>query len=199
MHGFFKKCIDIFFPVREDARIVSALSEEDMHNLYTVHTYAQVIVLSTFADTRIRALIHEAKFHENTHAMYMLGILFNRHITESEKLIDCILPIPLSKIRMKKRGHNQVLSVLKHARVSIPIETKALTRVRDTKPQANLNKSERIQNIQGAFVVTNPEAITQKHILLIDDVVTTGSTLGAARNELLKHHPASVTCIAFAH
>ena len=74
-----------------------------------------------------------------------------------------------------------------------------MKRVRDTRPQTELARNERISNMRKAFIIKQPQQIVGKHIVLLDDVTTTGATLHAAKAALLLHHPASVTCIALAH
>ena len=74
-----------------------------------------------------------------------------------------------------------------------------LKRTRDTRPQTDLSYAERLTNLHDAFVVTNASAITNKRILIIDDVMTTGTTLTEAHDTLLFHNPKSITLLALAH
>ncbi len=74
-----------------------------------------------------------------------------------------------------------------------------LARVRDTRPQTELSREERLTNVKDAFACIAPEAIVGKDVVIVDDVVTTGATLTSAAHAILKHNPRSVTCIALAH
>lgn len=101
------------------------------------------------------------------------------------KKIQAIIPIPLHRNRKRKRGYNQAEVLAKEIGriLDLPVDTKLLIRVRDTKPQKMLDDAERKNNLKKAFKIT--ENIVQlNHILLIDDIYTTGSTLDAAASAL---------------
>ncbi len=99
-----------------------------------------------------------------------------------------ILSVPLHPQRLRQRGFNQSLLLARRIsrRHSIPLDFTALQRTRDTQPQTQLSGSERRKNIRGAFEVRRPEVIAEKHILLIDDVLTTGATVQECSRVLLK-------------
>jgi ComF family protein len=101
---------------------------------------------------------------------------------------DLVLPVPLHPRRLRQRGFNQSLLLARRIsrRHSIPLDFVALQRSRPTQPQIHLSGSEREKNIRGAFEVLRPERIAQKHILLIDDVFTTGATVDECSRVLLK-------------
>ncbi len=193
--------LDSIFPPRNDALIVRSLSEEDIWNLYLRTEHDSFISLSSYHDERIRALIHEAKFYADARAWGFLHTLFMHSVSTLPLRPYTVIPIPLSKKRMRERGYNQVEKIISlHPLPShLCLNTTILTRIVDTKPQVKLTRNERLTNLDGAFRVEKPEWVTGKHLLLIDDVATTGTTLGRASKELLKHHPTSITCIALAH
>lgn len=99
--------------------------------------------------------------------------------------IELILPIPLHKRRKRKRGYNQAELIAKHlGKISgIPVETRAVVRVQNTKPQKELNDKQRKKNLREAFRITK-EWKTPKNILLIDDIYTTGNTIDAVAKVL---------------
>ena len=101
---------------------------------------------------------------------------------------DRILSVPLHPRRLRQRGFNQSLLLARcvSRTHSIPLDFTTLRRTRHTEPQTQLSGSERQKNIRGAFEVRRPEAISEKHILLIDDVFTTGSTVQECAKVLLK-------------
>jgi ComF family protein len=93
---------------------------------------------------------------------------------------DAILPVPLHRQRLMQREFNQA-SVLAQglARyLNVPVLERLLVRVRSTRPQVELSGGERRQNVKRAFAVTAPTALTDKLVLVVDDVLTTGATLG---------------------
>lgn len=199
MRDLFALCIDFIFPPSEDALLVRALTQDDMTRLFQVQHVGDATALSEYAESGVRALIHEAKFHGNTHAFRLLNVLVRTFLEQHEKQIDAIIPVPLSRGRMRARGFNQVAEILRAQNIEVPVETSVLIRTRDTRPQTELERSERLMNVRDAFGVTHAERIRGKHILLIDDVVTTGATLSAAKAALLRCNPASIICLALAH
>ena len=201
MRNVFVKFFDILFPPSPDACLVRTLTQEDMKKNYSLHRINDVVTLSHFQNPAIRALIHEAKFHGSMRAYSLLSMLLDIYLHENIQKYDAVIPIPLSAVRMRERGYNQVYEVIvqnKYAR-DIGIEHKILTRIRHTQPQTSLDKEQRQKNLIDAFSVALPETITGKHILLIDDVVTTGTTLRTAKAELLRYSPKAITCLALAH
>ena len=99
--------------------------------------------------------------------------------------IDVIIPIPLHKKRRRKRGFNQTEIIAQKVGelLQIPVDAQALIRVQNTRAQKELNHKERGKNVSGAFSV-NADWIPKKHVLLIDDIYTTGSTLDEAAKVL---------------
>lgn len=201
MQKLFIYLLDIIFPPSEDMKRVRAMyiTQRVVHH-YTPHKHKDVLTLTHFNHPDIRALIHEAKFHANTHAFRLLGTLLMHHLTQTQTHFDYIIPIPLSSARFRARGYNQVHEVLYHTSINKNIiKYDVLARIRDTRPQTELTRVERLTNIKNAFMVKKPETITGKHIMLLDDVTTTGTTLHAAKRALQMHSPASIVCVALAH
>lgn len=196
--------LGLVFPERHDYKIVRQLSEKDAENFYALTQREGWLALTSFKEPNVRACIHETKFFNNAKAMDLLSIPLSRYLHTFNQNSYLIIPIPLSKKRFKERGYNQVTVVIERLLKSHPelnLKTDLLQRVKHTNPQTSLNKSDRQTNMIGAFeVVTKYTSdITDAHIILVDDVVTTGSTLSEAKQALLHHHPASVTCLALAH
>lgn len=106
--------------------------------------------------------------------------------------IDYIIPVPLHKKRLKKRGYNQaeLIANALGKRLNIEVRADILLRVIDTKTQTSRTRTERSQALKGAFNVAG--SIEGKHILLIDDVCTTGATLTACAQELIKAKAARI-------
>ena len=190
---------DWVFPPTEEAVRVRNLERKDMETLYQSGTYEGIFTLSSFKNENVRALVHEAKFHNNEKAQMLLNALLLIHLANLKKDFDFVIPVPLSKKRLRERGHNQVLSILTSEELGVPIIKNILLRIKHTHPQTELPKEKRLHNVRGAFYAAHPELIANKRILLIDDVTTTGTTLNAAKASLLPHKPASITCLALAH
>lgn len=98
-----------------------------------------------------------------------------------------IVPIPLSKNRLKERGYNQAELIAGYLaeKIKIPFCADALIKIKNTPTQVSIkNKKERLKNLNGAFAIKNPELVERKNIILIDDVSTTGATLREAKKVL---------------
>jgi ComF family protein len=116
--------------------------------------------------------------------------------------IDAIVPVPLAAARLRARGFSQAHELVRALawRRGPPVEPGGLVRVRETSEQAGLTRSERIRNVTGAFVVPPRVAprLRDRHVLLVDDVVTTGATATACTRALQRAGAASVLVFAVA-
>lgn len=197
----YKQLLRFIFPPSADERILEAADRKHLLHYHTV-TQHGVTTLLPYRDEAVRAALHLAKFHHHPEALLLLGERLADHLKTAP--VDLIVPVPLGAKRERERGYNQVVEVLKAAKqagATIPVAPKLLKRQRHTRPQTELTTAERKQNLRGAFVVNEravPENIHNLHILLIDDVVTTGSTLAAAAAALQTVKPASLTRLALA-
>lgn len=133
-------------------------------------------------------------------AKSMAGLLKEIH-GDIFKQYDIIIPIPLHKLRLLARGFNQASELAKHLtkRKAHNFNPHILQRVKNTKPQASLSRKERLQNIQHAFKVNQSysEYLSNKTILLVDDVYTTGSTLYQAALSLISYNPKQIDMLTF--
>jgi ComF family protein len=125
---------------------------------------------------------------------WSLGYLFYSILKQVKGQPDMLIPIPLHKNRQKQRGFNQARTFLNYYCAvdgKIPIYNHLVSRILDTEKQAlALNSHERILNISGAFMVKYPHYIKNKHIIIVDDVITTGATANELA-KVLKLHGAS--------
>ena len=132
-------------------------------------------------DSPLQKMIHALKYEENKKVGIYLGKQIAYGIEESIffKDIDYIIPVPLHSKKEKLRGYNQSMCIAKGIQniLKTEIDTKTLKRTVDTESQTKKNKYSRWENVGNVFEVTNLEKLKHKHILLIDDVITTGSTL----------------------
>lgn len=112
---------------------------------------------------------------------------------------DLVLPIPLHPERERERGYNQTVLLVREfcRRLNLEPDATALSRIRYTRPQVELGVRERLQNVRGAFRADRKK-VTQKRILLVDDVCTTGATLTAAADALLGAGAQSVSAYVLA-
>lgn len=115
---------------------------------------------------------------------------------------DALVPLPLFPGKEKRRGYNQatVLCEGMAESMNIPVMGKVITRPQHTETQTKKGRIERWKNMEGKFILSDLDLIRNKHLLLVDDVVTTGATLEACGNELLKAEKVqlSLACLCVA-
>lgn len=138
----------------------------------------------------IQKIIHELKYRNNPKLGIYIGQLCGQEINKYNTIpnIDYIIPVPLHKNRLKKRGYNQALQIAKgiSKQTGIPILTEALIRMIDNPSQTKNSRFSRWKNTEGIFGITDNTLLEDKHILLIDDVITTGSTLEVCAKQILE-------------
>lgn len=158
-----------------------------------------------FAGQSTRSTIHRLKYHNNPQIGVYLGQVLADEIKESNFFdrIDGIVAIPLARQRFMKRSYNQCDWIAKgiSRQTGIPVIKDAVKRVRNNKTQTRLTAEERWENVEGIFKLVNPDSVAGKHILLVDDVVTTGSTVISCAQTLMqadKNTRFSVAALAMA-
>ena len=153
----------------------------------------------------IQHAIHQLKYKGNREVGVILGELMGQSLMDSPDFadIDIIIPIPIHPKKQAKLGYNQSEMICLGVQKSMhkPLDTTSFVRVINTSSQTKKTRYSRWKNVEDIFQVVNPDNLKNKHILLIDDVITTGSTLEAAANCLLKvdNVKISIACLACAN
>jgi ComF family protein len=141
------------------------------------------------ADGLLQHLLHELKYHDKQEIGVYLGQQFGHSLKQTEWIhdVDVIIPVPLHPKKEAFRGYNQAGLIAEGLSdiLSIRVINKELYRTRHTESQTRKSRTERIDNMQGVFGVRNVAALADKHVLLVDDVLTTGATLEACALVLL--------------
>ncbi|MDB4581985.1 phosphoribosyltransferase family protein [Draconibacterium sp.] len=154
--------------------------------------------------SKYQQLIHYIKYKGLKELGIVTGQKFAYSLLESNyfKNIDVLVPVPLHPKKQKKRGFNQSELIARGMAEVLqkPVSRDNLYRDVFTATQTRKNRYDRWQNVEGIFNVKHPEEFSGKHILLVDDVVTTGSTLEACAHQLLKleNTKVSIATLAFA-
>jgi len=152
--------------------------------------------------SRIRKLIHNLKYRGIKDIGAELGRIYGQSLRSSGFTygIDVIIPVPLHPSKQRKRGFNQseYISMGLSEVTGLPLDLKSFTRIASSETQTKRSRYERWKNVEGIFAVTDYERLKGKHILLVDDVITTGSTLDACAGELLKIEDVKVSVVALA-
>lgn len=140
-------------------------------------------------ESLMQQLVHQLKYKGNKELGLQLGRMFGDCLVRSDRFhVDALIPLPLFAARERKRGYNQA-EVLCRGMAGImkaPVLDQVIIRPSHTDTQTKKGRMERWQNMEGKFVLQDATAIHNKHLLLVDDVITTGATLEACGMELLK-------------
>jgi len=114
--------------------------------------------------------------------------------------VDLIIPIPISKKRLRTRGYNQAeqIAIGLSQASGIPMRKDTLRRNGDRISQTHLSHGERMQNAEGAFELNRVDGLNGLHVMIVDDVMTTGSTMESAINTLLEIPGITITAFAWA-
>jgi ComF family protein len=142
-----------------------------------------------YRGSRYQALIHALKYRERKDIGRELGRLMGMALRDSAFAgTDLIIPVPLHRSKKMKRGYNQCDPICEGLSLSlgIPWHADVLIKTMRSSSQTDKSRFRRWMNVEGIFRVTRPDLLKGKHILLADDVVTTGSTLESCANSILE-------------
>jgi ComF family protein len=135
----------------------------------------------------IIGLVHQLKFGERISHARSIGEMLWSKLHQAGESPDCLLPVPLHDLRLRQRGFNQSVEISRviAKKSGITIEYDAVVRHRRTPAQTSLDAKQRKNNIKGAFTVA--QALNYQHVLIIDDVMTTGATVNELARLLKKN------------
>lgn len=140
---------------------------------------------------KVQHLIHQLKYKKAREVGVFIGEIMGRDLLESDfyNNIDIIIPVPLHPKKEKKRGYNQaeIFALGLSKSMNIPINKTALIRTYASETQTKKSRFKRWENVKEIFSVTPTEDLKNKHILIVDDVITTGATLEACINMLINN------------
>lgn len=151
---------------------------------------------------RTRKIMHRIKYKGEKELAQHIGKMMGEKLKQTERFnaIDGIIPIPLHKKKQRKRGFNQSEWFAKGLAEKLEIEviTNVLLKTSETKSQTKKNRWQRWLNMGEQFIIQLPETINNKHILLVDDIVTTGATLEACAALLKKETSCKISIATMA-
>ena len=145
--------------------------------------------------------VYDMKYHDRPDVGWFLGRLMANEFLATGFFdgIDVIIPIPLAKKRLRQRGYNQSrllaegISEITH----LPIADSVVCRTVFKESQTQLSRLDRQQNVSNVFMLKDGDQLRGRHILLVDDIVTTGATVASCARELLKVEGLKVSVLAF--
>lgn len=138
---------------------------------------------------KYQSLIHQLKYNGKKDVGKFLGVLLGRTLQNTKfNDADVIVTVPLHKTKLRRRGYNQSDIIARSISecTGQPLAENALKRKINTRSQTTRGRYARWENVEGIFECIQPDIIENKHVLLIDDVVTTGATLEAAGHAILE-------------
>ena len=153
--------------------------------------------------SRYRKLLHHLKYNGKKEVGFILGKEFGNELkrVESYQNIDFIVPVPLHPKRLRQRGYNQAEEIAKglNESMGIPISANNLIRSGYTETQTRKSRTQRVENVSRAFRLVNPSDFEGKHILIVDDIVTTGATLEECATTVLQAENSKVSIVTLAY
>jgi ComF family protein len=154
--------------------------------------------------SKVQRLIHQLKYKGRKDLGIYLGNLFGKSLKNIHifNTVDVIIPVPLHKKKYMQRGYNQSeqFAIGLAGSMNIPVNRHLLTRIKSTETQTRKSRFRRYQNVRETFLVNAPEQWNGRHLLVVDDVITTGATLESCLLALnvIPDVKISVACIATA-
>lgn len=154
--------------------------------------------------SRIQRIIHAFKYHDKPQVAHFMGNLMGQkllHIHQSTPF-DVIIPVPLHPLKKRLRGYNQAEKIADGISevLHIPVDLKSIARKTANKTQTNKGLYDRWTNVNSIFILNPQHDLTNKHVLLVDDVITSGATIEASAKPLstISNIKLSVTSLALA-
>lgn len=153
--------------------------------------------------SRVQNIMHQLKYNKRPEAGFRMGQLYAYVLNADDEweTPDLIIPVPLHPAKLRKRGYNQSESIAKGISfvLNIPVLSDNLTRIEDTETQTRKSRFGRYENLKNAFKCRDESILINKHILLIDDVMTTGATLEACATVLLNIDGTAISVATIAY
>ena len=175
------------------------LAEKFYGRLYLKHAWAYYL-FNKYA--RIQHLLHKMKYHYMPELAEMVGEKLGLALSSSEEefQVDVIVPVPLHKAKLRRRGFNQSEHFARGVATYVGWEvlSDCVFRIKNTDTQTLKSRTQRWINVNDIFEVSNPESLKEKHVLLVDDVITTGATIEACGQVLSEVNLASLSIAAMA-
>lgn len=149
--------------------------------------------------TVLQKLVHQVKYKGKKELAVYFGKWYAPSLKHAAPFseADYIIPVPLHPKKLRERGYNQSACIADGLSkvMEVPVLTDTLKRAKNTETQTNKSRFSRWENVKGSFMIENPELIRNKHILVVDDVITTGATVEACIN-MLKTVPVASVSVA---
>lgn len=170
----------------------------DSEDVFSIYTF--------YPDSQMEKIVHNIKYSGMKNLGTFMGELTGQELAQEMKIdssgYDFIIPVPLHKVRIRERHYNQSDYIAKgiSKKLGTEVLSEAVSRIRYTKTQTHLTRAERIENVKGAFIINDEykEILKGKNFILVDDVVTTGSTVNEVIRILTENGAGNILTICLA-
>ncbi|MEC3879973.1 ComF family protein [Parapedobacter sp. 10938] len=189
-------------------RLPDTRAHEDEQNSSARQLWGRVCIESVASywyfreASRVKRIIHHLKYRNRPEIGTVIGQRYGAVLVDTAPFnqADIIVPVPLHPKKLRARGYNQstfFANGLAHS-MHLPVAEHGIVRRRATESQTRRNRYERYENMLETFVANDVGAIADRHVLLVDDVLTTGATLEACASSLLENGAAKVSAVTIA-
>ena len=210
--------LNLFIPLNNTQKMLNNISVDEFMSLTSQTTNLNLSIINTltifnYKNKLVKQAIWALKFKNNTKIAELFGQIIYDYLIE--ELADLklshnfnkpvLIPIPISLKKRSERGYNQTELIASKINKldknnSFDYRKNILKKIKNTLPQSRTKtKKEREENLKGCFKVVMPKLVSERNIILLDDVITTGATLNEAKKELKKYNPKQIICVALAH
>lgn len=152
---------------------------------------------------KVQSLVHNLKYKGIQQIGHTIGNIAGGQLVKNKIFysVDLIIPVPLHKKRLRQRGYNQSTCFAEGLaqKLNAVVDDTSLVRIHATETQTKKGRFTRFENMKEVFWVANPDKLRNKHILLVDDIITTGSTLEACAAEMLKIEGVKISIATIAY
>ena len=189
VNGERQLCLDCLASLHEtcDSSVADNATERKLASLLKLRSAMSLYRFQK--DNTVQHVIHAMKFHGNSELCLMMGRQMGLELLHSDRFdnVDVLVPVPLHWWRRLQRGYNQSELLCRGIAQVLPreVNTTAVVRHRYTRKQSLQMGDDRTANVEGAFSMRHPEQLEGRHVLLVDDVLTTGATITACADALL--------------
>ncbi len=195
-------CLDCLHELPETGYHQHARNPFVIHFLGRVPVKAGAAFLFFSRGSGTQRLLHQIKYNNQPDLIKVIGHWYGKQLMDSPlwQEIELIIPVPLHWKKQRQRGYNQsaVFGQAIGEVFGVPCHKNALVRLTHDKSLTGMNRLERVGTIGESFAVANASALKDKHILLVDDVLTTGATLESCAHALEKASVASIRMVTIA-
>lgn len=174
-----------------------------METWFVVLPVKRVVGFTLFKQGGLAAtLVHQLKYNGHPDLGVWMGHLAAVELSDTDAFrdVDMLVPIPLTRRRFRQRGYNQAERIAAgiSAATGIPVRTDVLERVANRESQTHLDRDQRMLNTEDVFCLKRPDLVEGHHVMLIDDVMTTGTTMDGAIRQLKDVPHISISVFAWA-